>query len=225
MSIKRLFVASIIGLLGLNLAMAAADPVAQNDKMNDDSIDRINENFRFALTVSPLDMPFPLSAGVSVIYQNDPKWMVELNYLRNLFPVNLLDVETQELGQQHFSVKGHYFIKERYYATIGIGKRFTKSRISNDYLNYNGFSADAGISKFSTDFITVGMGNVFKLSNNLQLNLDWAALNFAFSESTTQSAVKYANGSINKQKVSENEDKLKSYMSHSFLRLTLLGQY
>jgi len=191
----------------------------------EESIDRINENVRLAVNLSALDMPFPLSAGLSVIYQKHPKWMIEFNYLRNMFDLNVLDVETQELGQQHFSVKGHYFVREHYYVTAGIGKRYTKARMSDDFFNYSNYTIESTYSKFNTDYLTVGVGSVFKLKNNIQLNLDWAAFNFAFSKETSQSAASFANGLANQQKVAQYEQTLEEYMSNSFLRLTVLGQY
>ena len=214
---------SILFVFFLSAVNFAVAEETQSDK--NDNIDRINDNVRLAFNVSALDMPFPLSAGISVIYQNNPKWMLEFNYLRNLFAINVLDVDTQELGQQHFSIKAHYYIKDNFYSTIGLGKRFTRARMSDEFFDYNNYSIESTISKFNSDYITLGVGSVFKINDSLQLNLDWAAFNFAFAQSTSQSAISYADGDANKLKVSQYEQTLEGYMSNSFLRLTVLGQY
>ncbi|MCJ8312580.1 MAG: hypothetical protein HRU38_05545 [Saccharospirillaceae bacterium] len=243
MNIKAFIIISIMSLSCFNLVLAKDkviepnlsetnnveaennDVDTENQVSKKNNIDRISKNVRFAVNISTLDMPFPLSAGFSVIYQNNPKWLLEFNYLRNLFAYNLLDVDAKEIGQQHFSLKAHYFVKEKYYATIGIGKRFTTARMDDKFFNYNNYSIKSTLSKFNSDYLTVGVGSVFKLNENIQLNLDWAAFNYAFSQSTSQSAVGFADGEDNQQIVAGFEKTLEGYVSNTFLRLSVMGQY
>ncbi|BCE02489.1 hypothetical protein [Marinicellulosiphila megalodicopiae] len=197
---------------------------SDRDKQND--VTKVNENIRFAVNVSALELPFPLSAGISVIYQKHPKWMVEFNYMRNLFALDTLKgVQSEELGQQHFSVKAHYFVRDHYYATVGLGKRYTRARLSDEYFDYNNYSVDSAISKFNTDYLTFGVGSVFKLNEHTQLNVDWAAINLGFSKETTQSAADLIDEVDVKKEVLDQEEILEQYMSATFLRVSIMGQY
>lgn len=184
---------------------------------------RSDKNWGINGWFAPFSLPFPMGWGVSAHYVANQNWLLEAEYFRSSYAINIFGFEVGGVTEQKYTLQARYFFSRSgsFNFIFGGGYRNLEVKLARDLFDLVTNDYSLTVTEMDAYFVKVGVANQWGWGKNKTVTVDWFSLEIPFQADVVQSASQYAENPDDQEEIEDAEHVLKWYPSGAIVKLSI----